>query len=549
MIVEIISPVECQVSKREAELIKPCLSFSAQYYIRKQFNRERREYQKTAFSGSNGSNVFFWYGLLARVRRFCKAENIPLEIKGGFDNLLTKNYGDPKLDGITFRPDQLNLMKSALIKRRGIIKSPTGSGKTLLQFGIMSCFHESRILMLAHTLDIISQTADRLREYFPAKDIGVFAEGKKETDKRITVATIQSIGNPLMMYEELLKVMAKSADLNWWLQKLQVLTENMKGLVERVGLKNITQLLRSKTPEAIAAEKMNKEIKKCSHAVSLLERRNQIERSANLIRDFLVENEVVIVDEVHHLSTLEGAYACALSHTFATVRLGFTATLPTDNEAIFTYEGLLGPLIKELTINEAAEKGILAVPKIRILRSPYNYDIDREYNYERAYDLGIVQNDRRNELIINTAIDYINEGKSLLVMVSKIAHGENLIAMAEKICGLSKKEFDTYFRFIQGKTTSDVRLEVKKALNSKKISCVIATTIWCEGIDLPELSVVFNVSGGKAEIRTLQIIGRGLRKTKNKDSVIIVDIFDPHSRFLIGHFGERVSLYSRLGWL
>ncbi|MBU0959833.1 MAG: hypothetical protein KKB31_07840 [Nanoarchaeota archaeon] len=133
--------------------------------------------------------------------------------------------------------------------------------------------------------------------------------------------------------------------------------------------------------------------------------------------------------------------------------------------------------------------------------------------------------------------------------MSKIAHGENLISCAYDICNISKREFNSYFRFIQGKTTSDERNLVKEALKSKKTSCVIATTIWCEGIDIPSLDCVINAAGGKSEIRTLQVIGRGLRKTDTKDTVIIVDIFDPHSHHLIRHFGERLDLYFKNNWI
>ena len=74
-------------------------------------------------------------------------------------------------------------------------------------------------------------------------------------------------------------------------------------------------------------------------------------------------------------------------------------------------------------------------------------------------------------------------------------------------------------------------------------------TIWKEGSNIPELDVVINASGGKSEMATIQIIGRGRRKTKTKSALIVYDFFDPSSRFLIEHFGFRVSLYTEMGWL
>jgi len=59
-----------------------------------------------------------------------------------------------------------------------------------------------------------------------------------------------------------------------------------------------------------------------------------------------------------------------------------------------------------------------------------------------------------------------------------------------------------------------------------------------------------NASGGKSEILTLQSLGRGLRTVPGvKDDVVLVDFFDPSNRYLVDHFGHRVSLYFEEGWL
>jgi superfamily II DNA or RNA helicase len=58
-----------------------------------------------------------------------------------------------------------------------------------------------------------------------------------------------------------------------------------------------------------------------------------------------------------------------------------------------------------------------------------------------------------------------------------------------------------------------MRVIIKNKLINKEVRCVIATTVWREGIDIPSLDCVINAAGGKSEIMTLQGVGRGLRKT------------------------------------
>jgi len=532
MLIEEIDPIECRVSRKDGEILKPCLSFPAFYYTSTGYGKQRHDYRKDVFFYKTKEHYYFWKGLLSKVIAFCKDNSIETKIISLDYNINPERK--PSLSGIVFYPDQKRLMKKALLRQRGIIKSPPGTGKTLLQIGIISCFPKNKIIIFAHTLDIVFQTIEVLKKH-GFKNIGLFADGKKETDKRITVATIQSIGNPLLLHEELINL--KNQSIDWWQSTKTNYITNLKALRQHTDVSKKILM------------KVSREIEKCEHAMNLLERKDEIKLSFNTISTFLSYQEIVIVDEAHHISKLKGEYAQTLSRIFAPIRLGFTATLPTEEEAKFTLEGLLGPLIGELTMDKAQEIGILAKPKIRIIKSPYIREIDQEKIYEKAYEKGIVSNERRNNLIVETAMEYINQNKSVLIIINRVEHGENLIALAQENYDIPRKEFDSVFRFIYGKTESETRKKVKDSLKEKKIKCVICTSIWREGVDLPSLDCVINAGGGKSEIACLQTIGRGLRKTEDKNFVIIVDFFDPHNKYLISHFGERLVLYCDNDWV
>jgi superfamily II DNA or RNA helicase len=147
----------------------------------------------------------------------------------------------------------------------------------------------------------------------------------------------------------------------------------------------------------------------------------------------------------------------------------------------------------------------------------------------------------RNDLILDTIINYIDAGKTCLVLVTKVEHGYILSEMA--------KERGYDIPFICGETETSYRMEAKEDLSSKKTMCVIADGVWYRGINIPSLDVIINASGGKGEVLTLQKIGRGLRRTEEKEEVIIVDFFDDSHNYLISHFGHRISTYCELGWI
>ena len=104
-------------------------------------------------------------------------------------DLDTVCFDEPHIDGITFRPYQSELINTALEVGRGVIKAPTGSGKSIIILGIMSAFSEENILFLVHTTDLVYQMKADLDKF--GFDSGIWT-GKDKEMGRITVATVQA---------------------------------------------------------------------------------------------------------------------------------------------------------------------------------------------------------------------------------------------------------------------------------------------------------------------------------------------------------------------
>jgi superfamily II DNA or RNA helicase len=259
------------------------------------------------------------------------------------------------------------------------------------------------------------------------------------------------------------------------------------------------------------------------------------------VEDKGCDYDIIIVDEVHHLSTHESQYHEIFRNMPAPVRIGLTATMPSDKKAVLAIEGCLGPVIGEVTVEEGQKRDIMAAVKIRFIKVPLNYQIKELRKYSDVYDRGVVYNKEAHKAIINVIKRHVANKESVLVLVVRIEHGENILSECRNN-GIEAV-------FAQGSTEGSVRKQIKDALNSKDIHCVIATTIFSEGVNIPELNVLINAAGGKSEIRTIQAIGRGLRLTETKKELIFYDIFNPSHPYLVSHFGERVCIYSDLGWL
>jgi superfamily II DNA or RNA helicase len=210
---------------------------------------------------------------------------------------------------------------------------------------------------------------------------------------------------------------------------------------------------------------------------------------------------------------------------------------------MFAMEGLLGPVIAKLDPDKAQDKGIIAKVNLRLVPASYSTKINRACasSYKDHYSEGIVNNHLRNKLIVDIAKESTDKGLSVLIMVRELKHGDNIKKIA-RITGLKVK-------YIRGESDTDTRVKAAQLLNQKKIKCVIATSIWKEGISIPTLDHVINAFGGKGEVPTVQVPGRGTGSDQGrKESVIFTDFLDPY-RYIAQHSIIRLSIYKKRGWL
>lgn len=256
--------------------------------------------------------------------------------------------------------------------------------------------------------------------------------------------------------------------------------------------------------------------------------------------------EGVLVHNCHHINGLpdkskpEGSmYYKVLSNLLAPIRFGVTATLSSNQEARMCMEGLLGPVISELSFEEAKDLDILAVPKIKLIKVEpfFNYDIR---TYADIYEAAIVQNKERNIKVLQTIKELNEEGLSTVTYVQKINHIENLLLLADRM--------NIPLQEVQGSTSGEDRGFIKENLHKKKIMNVVSTIVWREGLNIKSLNAIILAGGGKNEKDLIQAVGRGARKDKGKDEFVIVDFID-NSKYLSQHFCERLGVYVSKGWI
>jgi superfamily II DNA or RNA helicase len=253
--------------------------------------------------------------------------------------------------------------------------------------------------------------------------------------------------------------------------------------------------------------------------------------------------DITIVDEVHHAAKIDSMYGKWMTHNLSPMRIGFTATMPSNEKERLTVEGLFGPVISELKNEEGVKIGILAKPRVNLFAVPYEagvYRKARKKTYLDIYEWCLVKNPTRNKLIVDKAIARIKRNRVVLIIVESIRHGKRLKRMFRRkkiVCP-----------FVEGDSEKAYRDRVRHGLKSKRLKVAICTRVWKEGINIPSLNTIILAAGQKEEKGVKQAMGRGLRVAEGKRRIELIDFMDPY-KYLAEHSVARFTIYKELRWL
>jgi superfamily II DNA or RNA helicase len=254
---------------------------------------------------------------------------------------------------------------------------------------------------------------------------------------------------------------------------------------------------------------------------------------------FLQEIKQVFFDEAHMLaaSLAKGNEFFKVSGLLsnAYLRWGLTATpFMRDGYSNSILMGATGDILGKITNRELINQGYLCPAKIRMVSVP---KVKCPRKWPDCYDAAVVLHTGRNYKIV----EQIKKApKPCLVMVKQIAHAEIIqrIARAE---GMD-------IPILQGSSPSAERQKEIGGMRAGTRDTIICTTIFDEGVDIPELRSIVMAGGGKSKVKQFQRLGRGLRTAQGKDSVLIVDFMDTSTPTLKKHSEERLKVWKEQGF-
>lgn len=245
----------------------------------------------------------------------------------------------------------------------------------------------------------------------------------------------------------------------------------------------------------------------------------------------LFDRNVLVLDECHNLPDTRILHMVKRSNAYYRIAMSGTPLLNSEVDN-YMLKGQFGEIAFEITNAELISLGVSSVPTCQYHR--VNVEGLETASWKDAYKKGVVNNDKRNDLIAKMAQEH-GKKLSVLIIVKDVHHGHNLCRRIPQSS------------FIHGSLPSDMRMRAIRSFKDGMINMLISTVILDEGVDISNIDVLILAAGGKAPKRVLQRVGRGLRK-KESNKLLVIDFLDTGNLYLLEHSQERVNTLKQEGF-
>ena len=276
-----------------------------------------------------------------------------------------------------------------------------------------------------------------------------------------------------------------------------------------------------------------------------------------------------INDETHHASTTSIKKILTKCSNLR-YSIGVTGTFPKPNSITnIEIQSYIGPVVYRLTSDQLINEEHAATP-IYIVFQIMNWatmDEKRQLYYNRAQKavndedmtLGNKLLKQEQEFVNNsyTRLKFIGDYAIKMAKNTLIIFGDVKGGYGRKLAEYIKDNSEKNVYYVDGNTPSENREYYKKCMaedHDGKTIIVGSIGTFGEGIDTPNIESIFLVNSAKSDRMVRQVIGRGLRLSKNKDKCVLYDFVDDlrysedkkkkyYNNYMWQHYLERKKIY------
>lgn len=285
--------------------------------------------------------------------------------------------------------------------------------------------------------------------------------------------------------------------------------------------KTILQKAKETFESIIQNKKMslyNGEDNSADYLFAMIQTLNKKEHLEKFPKDYF---DYIVIDEVHHSGAK--TYQNLINYFQPKFLLGMTAT-PERTDDFDIYELFNHNIAYEIRLYDALRENLLC---------PFHYFGVSDILIEGKE---IDEKTTIKNLVIDERVEHIIEKSRYYGYSGEKLHGLIFVSRTEEAKILAEKFLERGINAaaLVGEDTETTREKTVEKLEQGKLEYIITVDIFNEGIDIPCVNQVILLRPTESAIVYIQQLGRGLRKYKDKEFVVILDFIGNYEKnFLI----------------
>jgi superfamily II DNA or RNA helicase len=249
-------------------------------------------------------------------------------------------------------------------------------------------------------------------------------------------------------------------------------------------------------------------------------------------------------DESHTTPAETFEKVCSGPLESAPLRYFFSATQMRNDGSDLLLEGIIGPVVYEKTTDDLINEGFLAKPHFMIMSAFSSSDYTNK-DAMRMISKHLYNNVELHKTVATFSNASVASGKKVMIMIDQVTqfkylypHLKGVVAFAHggKVSKENMADIPEKFH----KSDAD---ELVADFNNGKIDVLIGTSCISVGTDIKPVNIIYNLQGGKSEVKFKQLIGRGTRLSPGKKDFWFVDFDIKNIPMIHNQSLARIAIY------
>lgn len=242
---------------------------------------------------------------------------------------------------------------------------------------------------------------------------------------------------------------------------------------------------------------------------------------------------LLIIDEVHSAGT--DARTKKISECRKAAKWGFSATpFGRFDGGDLKTEGLVGPAVVDIPYSKGVEVGALVPITVYYLNCPEPpigvTSYQRYKSRHKQVQVGIEGNDALNDLVVEIFQRLPEETQAMAIMphIYQIDELKKRMPDVQEVHGETSQDSLIQKGYHDTQAIgSKQREQIYRDMASGDTKRIIATYVYKQGVNFPQLEVMICPGGGGSKLVSGQVPGRASRRIAGKDKSFIVDFWHP----------------------